>query len=81
MKHGPVAKLCKRNKATSEKIDNDIMSANCDFIVIFHCQSGSQILDAWSVKLEFLLIVTYCLTITEIRTKMSLTQLSHLCFE
>ena len=81
MKHGPVAKLYKKNKATSERIDDDIMSANCDFIVIFHCQSGSQILDAWSVKLEFSLIVTYCLTITKIRTKKSLTQLSYIYFE
>ena len=35
MKLGPVTKLDKRNKATSKKIDTDIMSGNCDVIVIF----------------------------------------------
>ena len=35
MKLGPVTKLDKRNKITSKKIDVDIMSENCDVIVIF----------------------------------------------
>ena len=35
MKLGPVTKLDKRNKITSKKIDNDVMLANCDVIVIF----------------------------------------------
>ena len=35
MKLGPVTKLRKRSKATSKKFDDDIMSENCDFIVIF----------------------------------------------
>ena len=35
MKLGPVTKLDKRNKATSKKFDNDVMSTNCDIIVIF----------------------------------------------
>ena len=35
MKLGPVTKLDKRNKAMSKKIDVDIMSENCDDIVIF----------------------------------------------
>ena len=35
MKLGPVTKLDKKNKATSRKFDNEIMSQNCDFIVIF----------------------------------------------
>ena len=30
-----VTKLDKRNKTTSKKIDDDIMSGNCDVIVIF----------------------------------------------
>ena len=34
MKLGPVTKFDKRNK-TSKKFDNDIVSANCDLIVIF----------------------------------------------
>ena len=35
MKLGPVTKLDKRNKATSKKIDVDVMSENYDIIVIF----------------------------------------------
>ena len=35
IKLGPVTKLGKRNKATSKKFDDDVMSANCDVIVIF----------------------------------------------
>ena len=35
MKLGPVTKLDKRNKTTSEKFGHDVMSANCDVIVIF----------------------------------------------
>ena len=35
MKLGPITKLDKRNKATPKKIDNDVISENCDVIVIF----------------------------------------------
>ena len=35
MKLGSVTKLDKRNKTTSKKIDVDVMSENCDVIVIF----------------------------------------------
>ena len=35
MKLRPVTKLDKRNKATSEKVDVDVISENCDVIVIF----------------------------------------------
>ena len=34
-KLGPVAKLNKRNKTTSKKFDDDVMSVNCDFIINF----------------------------------------------
>ena len=34
MKLGPVAKLRKRNNATSKTFDDDVMLANCDVIVI-----------------------------------------------
>ena len=44
-------------------------------------QSESWIPDALSVKLTFSLKVTFYLTKTENRTKKSLTQLSHYCFE
>ena len=35
MKLGPVTKLDKRNKATSKKFVVDVISENCDIIVIF----------------------------------------------
>ena len=35
MKLGPITKPDKRNKTTSTKIDNEVMSVNCDVIVIF----------------------------------------------
>ena len=35
MKLGPVTKFDKRKIKTSKKLDDDVMSANCDFIVIF----------------------------------------------
>ena len=35
MKLGPVTKLDKKNKTTSKKFDDDVMSENCDVIVIF----------------------------------------------
>ena len=43
MKLGPVPKLDKRKKATSKKFDDDVMSENCDAIVIFQifCQFGA----------------------------------------
>ena len=34
MELGPVIKLYKKNIATSKKLDDDAMSANCDVIVI-----------------------------------------------
>ena len=57
------------------------MSANCDVVVIFSIygqleQSGSHIPDTNFVKLTFPLIVTFCVTEIENRTKKSLTQLS-----
>ena len=35
MKLGPVTKIDKKNKTTSKKIDDDIMSENCNVIAIF----------------------------------------------
>ena len=80
MKLGPISKLNKRNKTASKKSDDDVMPGNCDVIVTLE-QSGSGIPNAWSVKLIFSLIVTFYLTKTENRTKKSLAQLSHYCFE
>ena len=44
-------------------------------------QSGSRILDAQHVKFIFSLVETFFLSKTENRTKKSLTQPSHYCFE
>ena len=86
MKLDPVTKLHQRNKTTSKKIDDDVMLENCDVIVIFGFlanfeQSGGRIPDTESAKVMFSVIVTFCLAKTENRTKKSLTQLSHYCFE
>ena len=35
MKFGAATKLDKRNKTTSKKCDDGVMSENCDFIVVF----------------------------------------------
>ena len=35
MKLGPVTKNDKKNMTTSEKFDDEVISANCDVIVIF----------------------------------------------
>ena len=47
MKVGLVAKLNKRNKATSKKIRDDAMPQNCDVIVAFSIfgQFGAKIPD------------------------------------
>ena len=86
MKLRPVTKLDKRNKTTSKKIEFDVMSENYGVIVIFWIlsnleQSRGRIPDTESAKVMFSVIVTFCLTKTENRTKKSLIQLSHYCFE
>ena len=86
MKLGPVTKLDKRNKATSKQIDVDVMSENCDVIVIFGFlanleQSGGRISGTEPAKDMFSVIVTFSLTKYKNRTKKSVTQLSHYCFE
>ena len=83
MKLGPVTKLVKRNKRTSKKFDDDVISENCDVIVIFRIfgQPGGRIPDKESAEVMFSVTVTFCLTKTENRTKKCLTQLSHYCFE
>ena len=82
MRLGPVTKLDKRDKKTSKKIDNDVKSENCDVIAIFRIfQFRGWIPDTKSAKFMFSVMITFCLTKTENRTKKSLTQLSHYCFE
>ena len=76
-----LTKLDESNKTTSKKVDDEVMSANSDVIVIFpvYGQFGQN---AWSVKVTFSLTVTFYLTKTENRTnKKSLTQPSHYCVE
>ena len=43
MKLRPAAKHDKRNKATSKKFDDDVMSGNCHVVVIFliYCRFGA----------------------------------------
>ena len=82
MKFGPVTKLDKRNKTTSKEFDNDVMSTNCDVIVIFPIYGQFGVVQMGdSAKLTFSLLVTFHLTKTENRTKKFLTQLTHYCFE
>ena len=76
MKLGPVTKPNEKNKATSKKIGDEVMSENCDVIVIFLIYGqfgGIEKPDSAriSVKLTFLLTVTFYLTKTENRTKNS----------
>ena len=57
MKLGPVTKLYKRNTATSKKLDDDVLSANYDAIVILRFMSNleqfrSRISDAWSAEID-----------------------------
>ena len=42
MKLGPVTKLDKRNKLTSQKFADDVMSVDCDVIVIFLIWSNPE---------------------------------------
>ena len=42
MKLGPVTKLDNRNKTASKNFDNDVMSLNCDVIVIFQIWSNPE---------------------------------------
>ena len=63
MKLEPVTKLDKRNTATEIITDDDIMSSNYGALSFSQFmanleQSGSRILDAWSVNLTFSLTVT-----------------------
>ena len=64
MKLVPVIKIDKRNKTTSKKFDDDVISANCDVIVMYPIsgqfeirkkieKSESRILGAKSVKPTF----------------------------
>ena len=86
MKLRLVTKLDKKNKTTSKTFDDDVMSKNCDVIVIFRIfsQFGAvrrPVSGTESAKVMFSVIAAFCLTKTENRTKKSLTQLPYYCFE
>ena len=62
------------------------MQKNCDVIFIFQIfgqfgAAGIWIPDTECARFMFSLIVTFCLPKTGDRTKKSLTQPSHYCFE
>ena len=81
MKLGPVTKLDKRNKTTSNKLDDGVMSVNYDVIVIFPIYGQAGFQTHKSVKLTLSLLITFYLTKTENRTKKSLIHFSRHCFE
>ena len=86
MKLGSVTKLDKRNRATLKIFGDDVMSENCEVIAIFPIYGQFGVIRKPDFgrkvcKTFFLLIVTFYLTKIENRTKKSLTQLSHYCFE
>ena len=66
MKFEPITELDKRNKTTSKKSDDDVMSENCD--VIFICwifgqfgAAGGRIPHTKSAKVTFPLIINFYL--------------------
>ena len=86
MKLGPVTKLDKRNKTTSKNLTLTLCRKFVTLFTFFGFlakleQFGGRIPDTESAKVMFSVIVTFCLTKTENRTKKSLIQLSHYCFE
>ena len=84
MKLGSVTKLDNRNRRTSKKFDVDFMKKILTSLsqnLANLGQSGGRILDTESAKVIFSVKITFVFTKTGIRTKKSLTQLSHYCFE
>ena len=83
MKYEPPTKLDKTNKTKSKKIDDDVISENYDVIVIFRIfgQFGGSPEAHSGHKSSLFSNSNLFFTKTENRTKKSLTQLSHFCFE
>ena len=73
LKLGPVSKLDKRNKTTSKKIDDDVMSANCNIILIFQIygQFGAiQNLDSGRIVYKtYIFIKSNLLSYTNLKQK------------
>ena len=78
MKLGTVSKLDKRNKTTLKRFENDVMSKNYDVITIFLIYDQFGLIRKPDSRR---IVGNFYLTKTENRTKKSLTQLSHYCFE
>ena len=57
MKLGPLIKLEKRNKTTSKKFDDDVMSGICDIIVIFLIYGNSGAI--WKLDSGHIVCKTY----------------------
>ena len=86
MKLGTVTKIDKRNKTTLKKLTMTSFWKTVTSLPYFQFtanleQSGGRITDAQFVKGVCSLIVTFYPTKTANRTKKSLIQLSHYCFE
>ena len=84
MKLEPVTKLNKKNKTMSKNFDEDVMSENCDVIDIFpiYDQFGPiRKPDSGRIVCKTYIFTNSNLLKTESRTKTSLKQFSHYCFE
>ena len=87
MKLGPVTKL-NRTRETKQRPKNLTLMSRRKIVTLSFFgflvnleQPGGRISDTESAKVMFSVIVIFCLRKTENRTKKSLTQLSHYCFE
>ena len=86
MKLGPVTKLDKRNRTTSMTLTMTLCRQIVTSLSFFGFltnleQSGGRTPDTDSTEVMFSVTATFCITKTKNRTKKSLTQLSHYCFE
>ena len=84
MKPKPVTESDRRNKTTSKKFDDDVMSENCDVIAIFpiYGQFGAiRKPDSRRIICKTYFFINNNLLSYKNRTKKSLTQVSHYCFE
>ena len=77
MKLAPPCNLKKRNIRTSKKIANDKMWVNYDILIIFFIYGG---FGASSMILSLSLIITFCLTKSENKTKIFLIHPAYYCF-
>ena len=85
MKLGPVTKLDKRNKTTSMTLAmtlcRQIVKSLSFFGFLANLEQSRGRITETAAEVMFSVTATFCITKTENRTKKSLTQLSHYCFE